>query len=138
MSMSINHSECTKNLMAAFATFQGLLENVKKDSNNPFFKSKYADLASIFDEIRPKLAATGLAVSQWPQSDGSLVTILMHESGEWLEGTYTMRPADSKPQSLGSAITYARRYALGAILGVASEEDDDGIVVSAWDSAGAS
>ena len=126
MSMSINHSECTKNLMAAFATFQGLLENVKKDSNNPFFKSKYADLASIFDEIRPKLAATGLAVSQWPQSDGSLVTILMHESGEWLEGTYTMTPADSKPQSLGSAITYARRYALGAILGVASEEDDDG------------
>ena len=115
-----------KNLAAALAKFQEEMRAVKKNATNPFFKSKYADLASIVDAIREPLSRNGLAYSQLPAGDGGLATILMHTSGEWIEETFTMRPVDQKPQSVGSAITYARRYALASLLGIATEEDDDG------------
>lgn len=120
-----------KQLAVALVKFQSSLKAVKKDAENPFFKSKYADLASIIEAIREPLAKNGLAFSQFPSGEGGLTTILLHESGEYIEETFTMKPVDGKPQSAGSAITYARRYALGAVLGVATEEDDDGNAASA-------
>lgn len=114
------------NLAKALIKFQKEVKPVKKESENPYFKSKYADLASIIDTIKEPLAKNGLGYTQFPIGEFGLTTILMHESGEWIEETFTLRPVDAKPQSVGSAITYARRYALGAILGIATEEDDDG------------
>ena len=114
----------------ALVKFQKAVKPVKKEAENPFFHSKYADLASIIEVIKDPMAANGLSFSQFPTGENQLTTILMHESGEWLEDTYTVAPVDNRPQSVGSAITYARRYALGAILGIATESDDDGAVAS--------
>lgn len=119
-----------KNLATALAKFQSTVEAVKKGASNPFFKSKYADLASIIDAIREPLAKNGLSFAQFPAGDGGLTSILMHETGEFIEETFTMKPVDNKPQTAGSAITYMRRYALSAMLGIATEEDDDGNVAS--------
>lgn len=119
-------SESIKELASALCKFQKAMPSVKKDSLNPFYKSKYADLASIIEAIKEPMAANGLSFTQFPEGQNGLRTILMHESGEWIEETFYVSPTDSKPQSLGSAITYARRYALGAILGIATEDDDDG------------
>lgn len=114
----------------ALVKFQKAVKPVKKEAENPFFKSKYADLASIIEAIKDPMADNGLSFSQFPTGQNQLTTILMHESGEWLEDTYTVAPVDNRPQSVGSAITYARRYALGAILGIATESDDDGAEAS--------
>lgn len=114
------------NLAKALVKFQKEVKPVKKEANNPFFNSKYADLSSIIETIKEPLAKQGLAYTQFPIGEFGVTTILMHESGEWIEETFSLRPVDLKPQSVGSAITYARRYALGAILGIATEEDDDG------------
>src|SRR5690349_14949873 len=119
-----------KNLAAALAKFQGNIEAIKKDSVNPYFKSKYADIAAIIEAIKKPLSENGLSYAQFPTGFGGLTTILMHTSGEWIEDTMEMKPTDDKPQSAGSALTYARRYALGAILGLATEEDDDGNAAS--------
>lgn len=115
-----------KNLAAALAQFQAEMRAVKRGANNPFFKSKFADLASIVEAIREPLSKNGLAYSQFPCGSSGLTTILMHSSGEWIEETHIMAPVDQKPQSVGSALTYNRRYSLGAVLGIATEEDDDG------------
>lgn len=119
-----------KNLATALVKFQKDIEPVKKEASNPFFKSKYADLASIIDTIREPLAKQGLSFAQFPAGDGGLTSILMHETGEFIEETFNMKPVDNKPQTAGSAITYMRRYALSAMLGIATEEDDDGNVAS--------
>src|SRR5260221_8790245 len=97
-------------LAKALSEFQGSMKSVKKDANNSFFKSKYADISSIIEAIREPLAKHGLAFSQFPSGEAQLTTILMHKSGEWIEDSFTVKPIDTKPQSLGSAITYARRY----------------------------
>ena len=125
-----------KDLAEALAKFQGNIASIKKDSINPFFKSKYADLASFIETIRKPLSDNGLAYAQFPTGFGGLTTILMHTSGQWIEDTMEMRPTDDKPQSVGSAITYARRYALGAVLGLATEDDDDGNAASAGKATG--
>jgi hypothetical protein len=121
-------------LAAALAKAQGEMQAAAKDADNPFFKSKYADLASIWSVIREPLSKNGLAVVQMPtQTDGTLVslkTILAHESGETMEGILTLTPKDGSPQAVGSALTYARRYSLSAMVGVCSEEDDDGNAAS--------
>lgn len=115
-------------LAEALAKAQGTLESVAKDRavNTGTYAFRYADLASVLAEVRPALAANGLAVIQSPsRANGAVevVTLLAHASGQWVRGRISM-PADAKPQSVGSAITYARRYALSAILGVASEDDE--------------
>lgn len=107
-------------------SFQGEVSAVTKDGNNPYFKSKYATLENIIDTIRLPLQKNGLSFSQFPTGENELVTILMHSSGEYLQSTVKMAPKDNTPQGQGSAITYMRRYALSAILGIATEEDDDG------------
>jgi hypothetical protein len=114
-------------LAGAFAKAQGQFGGAKKDSANPFFKSKYADLASVWDAVRDPLAAHGLAIMQFPRSTDAGVeveTMLTHESGEWISETLALPAAKADAQGLGSAITYARRYGLQSICGVAPEDDD--------------
>lgn len=123
---NMERSESIKELAAALAAFQAEVENVKKDSTNPFFKSKYASLENIIDTVRPFLAKHGLAFSQLPSGENELSTTLIHKSGEWLSATAKINPKDTSPQAQGSAITYMRRYALSALLGLATEDDDDG------------
>jgi hypothetical protein len=123
----MNKSDQIGKLAEALSKAQGAMKNAVKDSNNPFFKSKYADLASVSDACRMELAMNGLAVSQLPEiRDTKLVLhyVLMHQSGEWISGELEMTPVKSDPQGIGSAITYARRYTLASIAGVATEDDD--------------
>ena len=114
----------------ALCSFQSGIGAIKKDATNPFFKSKYASLENIWSEIRAPLGACGLSVAQFPNGENELVSILMHISGEWMSASMKLTPKDATPQAQGSAITYARRYALSAILGLVTEEDDDGNTAS--------
>lgn len=122
----IEKSSSIKNLAMALSEFQGSVDAISKDSSNPFFKSKYASLENIVTSIRPILKENGLAVSQLPVGDNQLTTMLMHRTGEYLCSTVRMTPKDNTPQGQGSAITYMRRYALSAVLGIVTDEDDDG------------
>ncbi len=130
----MNKSESIKELASALCKAQSEMKGAQKDSVNPFFKSKYADLSSVWDAARPVLAANGLSVSQLvDRADGGnigLTTLLLHSSGEWLESKATIPMKDGTAQAAGSAITYLRRYALAAILGVVADEDDDGNAAS--------
>lgn len=120
-------SEQLNELAAAMAKAQGEIETAHRDSANPFFKSRYADLASVWDACREPLSKNGLAVIQLPRSDGAHVTMetrLLHSSGQWIEGELTTVAKDEGPQSIGSAVTYLRRYMLQAITGVAPDDDD--------------
>ena len=123
----MTQSETIGALAAALSKAQGQITGALKDSENPFFKSKYADLASVWDACRASLSTNGLAVIQ--TTDGGLegvtiITTLSHSSGEWIKGSLTVRPVKNDPQGLGSAVTYARRYALAAMVGVAQIDDD--------------
>lgn len=129
----MTHSEQINEIAAALAKAQGQIEGAKKDAANPFFKSKYADLASVWDACRSALAVNGLAVIQSPSADGmrvSVDTLLTHGSGQWMAGTVSVTAKEDTPQAIGSAITYLRRYALQSFVGVAPE-DDDGNAASA-------
>ncbi|MDD5374452.1 ERF family protein [Acidithiobacillus sp.] len=122
-------AEDIKELCTALAKAQGQVENAKKDTANPFFKSKYADLAGVWDAIRGPLSANGLSVIQQPLDGGvggiTLRTLLLHASGQALESQFTMplKP-NASAQDVGSALTYARRYTLMALVGIAPEDDD--------------
>lgn len=119
-------SESIKAIGAALKVFHVKVEDIKKTADNPFFKSKYAPLDEILPSIQLPLDEAGLVFTQFPDED-SLTTLLMHpESGEWMEASYNIHPAQATPQAIGSAITYARRYALCSILGLNIVADDDG------------
>lgn len=119
-------SESIKSIAAALIIFHVKIESIKKDAVNPFFKSKYASLSNILDAISVPLNEAGLSFSQFPNGENGLTTILIHaDSGEYLMADYTMKPVKDDPQGRGSAITYQRRYALSAILGLNIDEDDD-------------
>ncbi|MFZ7121741.1 MAG: ERF family protein [Eubacteriaceae bacterium] len=122
----IEHSESIKELATALCKFHSEVGKVKKENTNPFFKSKYADLSSILDVIEEPLHKNGLSFVQFPIGEHEMLTMLMHISGEWIKGSYIMKPTKNDPQGLGSVITYQRRYALGSILGLNIDEDDDG------------
>lgn len=127
--MSVQQSESVAKLFAALVAAGGELRNPPKDSVNPHFKSKYADLATVLDTVRPVLAKHRLAVVQMPtEMDGGpgLTTTLVHESGEWMRTSVRLYPGKTDPQGIGSALTYARRYGLQAALGIAADDDDDG------------
>jgi hypothetical protein len=114
-------------LAAALAKAQGEMEGAAKGNTNPHFKSKYADLASVWDACRGPLAKNGLAVLQPVSADGARVTvttILAHSSGDWIEESLTMTAQQNTPQGVGSAITYGRRYGLASMVGIAPEDDD--------------
>lgn len=114
-------------LAEALSKAQGQMTFAKKDSANPFFKSKYADLASVMDAIREPLSKNGLAYIQTTKSIGenlTLVTRLVHSSGEWIKGEFTLAPQKKDAQGYGSIISYMRRYALSAMVGVVQDDDD--------------
>ena len=119
-------SESIKQLAIALCKFQSEVETIQKTETNPFFKSKYASLADILNVIRQPLADNGLSFVQFPKDKYGLDTMLMHDSGEWISESYEMQPTKHDPQGAGSVITYQRRYALGAILGLNIDNDDDG------------
>lgn len=120
-------SESIAALAAALSKAQGSITGALKDSSNPFFKSKYADLASCWDACRAQLAANGLCVIQTTDIIADrpvLITTLAHSSGEWVRSITPILTKDDSPQAQGSGITYARRYALAAIVGLAQIDDD--------------
>lgn len=124
-------SESIVNLAVALVKFNSEVTKIEKDAANTFFKSKYAPLDAIIDHVKPILTKHGLAVMQLPGGDGDNViikTMLIHESGEWLESDpMKMKPVKNDPQAMGSAVTYARRYSLAAVLNLSiGDEDDDG------------
>lgn len=127
METNTKTSEAINEIATALAKAQGILTGAAKDANNPFFKSKYADLSSVWDACRGPLSSNGLSVVQLPSTELATVTvttILMHSSGQWISGSVSATAKDAGPQSIGSAITYLRRYALQSIAGVAPEDDD--------------
>ena len=121
----MERSESIVNLSKALAVFHSTVGKISKDSKNPFFKSNYASLPHILTEIAEPMEKAGLIISQFPDGDG-LTTMLIHaESGEYLMAKYVMPVAKANdPQALGSAISYARRYAVSSILSLKIDDDD--------------
>ena len=120
-------SESIKELAAALAKAQAEMKPAIFDCVNPHFKSKYASLTAVWEAARGPLAKHGLSVLQRFESGEPMVmsTLLAHASGEWIESDYPIKPVKTDPQGYGSAISYARRYSLAALLGIVSDSDDD-------------
>lgn len=142
-------SESTNLLSEALMLFHKEVGKIKKSANNPFFKTKYADLSGILDVIQDPLLSNGLVITQFPEGEDTLTTRLMHRSGEWMQSSFVIKAVPDylkekdkngnilwrgseyvSPQAMGSAITYARRYAQTAILNL-NIADDDGNEASA-------
>jgi hypothetical protein len=125
--MSIETSQSIGALAGALAKAQAEVEGAAKDRVNPHFKSSYATLASVWEACRVALSKNGIAVVQSPVADNAAVTVttlLAHSSGEWMRSALTASARDATPQSIGSAVTYLRRYGLASMVGVAPEDDD--------------
>lgn len=122
----MERSENIKNIAKSLQVFRMKVDKIKKTSENPYFKKKYAGLPEILDAIQSPLDEAELTFTQMPDGD-SLTTILIHvPTGEYFQSTYAIHPVKNDPQAIGSAITYARRYAIGAMLSLNVVEDDDG------------
>jgi hypothetical protein len=120
-------SEQIDQIATALAKAQGEMQNPAKDSKNPHFKSKYADLSAGLNAVRPILSKNGIAVVQMTRMDGEVMmldTRLAHSSGQWIESAYPVCRFPAKQQEAGSALTYSRRYSLFAMVGIAGEDDD--------------
>src|SRR5262245_5995717 len=114
-------------LAKALSLAQSEMLAASKDAQNPYFKSSYATLASVWDACRGPLTKHGLSVAQLPVNQNGtvgVVTTLLHSSGQFLRSMLFMKPEKDTPQAIGSTLTYARRYALAAVVGVAPEDDD--------------
>lgn len=135
----MRHSDDIKDLATALAKAQAAMTGARKDSTNPHFRSNYADLASVREASVPALNKFEIAVVQSPRlvQNGAptvqgtveawlveVETTLIHASGQWLADTLAVPVTQANAQGVGSAITYARRYALAAVAGVAPEDDD--------------
>lgn len=129
--MTIRTSETIINLSKALVETQKELKQPLKDAKNPFFKSEYVPLENVAEAITESATKHGLAFSQYATTtetgNVSVGTIVFHESGEFIEfPPLILKPENTKPQSIGSAITYAKRYSLSAVFGITSDKDDDG------------
>jgi hypothetical protein len=127
----MSQSELINELAAALSKAQGEMQAAIKDKINPFFKSSYADLGSVWDAARPVLSKYGLCIMQTTElvADGSrivMVTTLAHTSGQWVKSYLPLNPSKNDSQGVGAALTYLRRYSLSAIVGVVCDDDDDG------------
>lgn len=122
-------SASTAKLDSALAKAQGEIAHASKDAVNPHFGKTYANLASVWDACRKALSSNGISVTQWPipapAKHIGLITRLAHE-GEWMKAGFILPNEKSNAQGAGGAITYLRRYALAAVVGVAPDDDDDG------------
>ena len=119
-------SDQINELATALSAAQAEMKNATLNKVNPHFKSKYADLAGIRDTVTPALTKHGLAVVQGTDTtEGGIVVVtrLLHKSGQWMESRFPI--AYDKPQTMGSAYTYARRYSLSAMCSISADEDDD-------------
>lgn len=122
-----------KEITAALVKVQAALKPVELDKENPFFHSRYSTLSAVLDSCRELLAKNGLALVQTfkvTDKGNSLVTTLLHTSGESLSGEVLLNPTKNDPQQMGSATTYFRRYSVAALLGLVSDSDDDGAAAS--------
>lgn len=128
--MSVTIQEVSKALVKS----QEEMRNPYNSADNPFFKSHYAPLDAILSLVRPILAKNGLVIMQSTGGDGSyasVTTTILHSSGEYIRSDpLILRPSKLDPQGIGSALTYARRYSLSAILGIAGDDDDDANSIS--------
>lgn len=125
-------SESIANLALALAKAQGELSNPKKTSANPFFKSKYADLSEVINVSKSVLSEHGLSVVQLASYSDSMAhveTIILHATGEFISETLSLPVVKHDAQSIGSVVTYARRYSWAAICGLAQEDDDGNAAV---------
>jgi hypothetical protein len=125
----MKQSESITDLATALCLAQAEMGGAIKDSNNPFFKSSYADLTSVIKVIKEPFYKYGLSFVQLPVTSAGgngigVSTMLMHKSGQWLQGEYLLPMDKVTPQGAGSAITYARRYALQSLVGIPSVDDD--------------
>jgi len=124
----MKHSESINEISDALSKVQGEIEDATKDSQNPHFKSSFASLASVYEACRKLLAKNGIAVIQSPSTtdNGSvrITTMLAHKSGQYFSDEFDLTPKDKSPQSLGSCVTYGRRYSLMAMVGIAQDDDD--------------
>ena len=127
----MNHSEPFDEVLAALAEFQKAMPMVERKAKNPFFNSKYADMPTVVTTAKVHLEGNGLTVTQMPGFDpqtgaDTLETVLFHKSGQWIGSTMRLHLTKLSPQDQGAAITYARRYAYSAVLGIVADEDTDG------------
>jgi hypothetical protein len=128
---SADRSESIEELVKALVAAQARMTHAAKNAKNDHLKSRYADLASVWDAIREALTANGLCVVQRPRTDGRAIVLrteLLHVSGQWMASELPILVAEgreSDPRVIGSALTYARRYSLSAIAGIAQDDDDD-------------
>lgn len=121
----MNTSPSITNLTQSLAKFHAMVGRISKDAKNPFFKSNYASLPHIITEIAEPLEKAGLVLSQFPDGDGLTTMVIHAESGEFISATYTLQVVRmNDPQAQGSAISYARRYAITSILNLAIADDD--------------
>lgn len=122
-------------LAAALAKAQAVMAGATRDKTNPAYRSRYADLASVWEACREALTSNGVAVVQMTRISAEqevvVETRLMHSSGEWAEGELAVPVVKKDAQGFGSALTYARRYALAAAVGVAPEDDDGNAAAAA-------
>lgn len=131
----MKQSDQINEIAAALLAAQREIKNAPKTATNPHFKNTYVPLDEMIPVVKAALNAHGIVFVQGAEeSNGDVLnlnTLLLHTSGQWIESTLTMRPARNDPQGIGSCITYARRYSLAAMCGVASEDDDDANAASA-------
>lgn len=128
MENQMYHSDSLGELIPALIKVQGNLKSAPKSKLNPFHKSKYADLPLVWEMCRELLSANGLVITQLVQGskdEAHLVTMLIHTSNQWIKSAIPLLLVKQDPQAQGSAITYARRYGLMAILGMCQDEEDD-------------
>ena len=120
-------------LFAALSKARGAMQNPERNRENPFFGSRYSDLAAVTEVAAKPLSDNELCVTQWPLAEDGQVgclTILGHSSGQFIRGRLLLPPAKSDVQGCGSTLTYCRRYTLQAVLGLAADDDDDGNAAS--------
>ncbi|WEG13977.1 ERF family protein [Pullulanibacillus sp. KACC 23026] len=126
----MNKSESIGALAKALSAFQAEVKQPTKDKSNPFFKSKYVPLENVVESITSIANNHGLSFIQYPLNQDNkvgVVTVLMHESGEYIESEPIFAtPVKTDAQAAGSIITYLKRYSLSAMFGITSDEDDDG------------
>jgi hypothetical protein len=122
-------SETVKQIASALAAAESKIKHATKDSSNPHYKNNYASLESVIDASKAELLDQGIVVVQGMNAEGCLVTRLQHTSGEFMESDLKLMLTKQDMQGLGGAITYARRYALAAMLNI-SQADDDGNTAS--------
>lgn len=124
----INTSPEIGDIAGALAMAQADMQNIGKDGANPHFRSRYATLGAVLDEVRPQLAKQGIAIVQMAvNGEGSsigVMTRLVHKSGQWIESGLFIVPTKFDAQGAGSVISYLRRYALMAMAGVWQDDDD--------------